>query len=295
MKRFFFSPKFFFLLFLVLNFSLTNRLFAQTIPVSGDIVFTEFQTDNDVVEFITLKRLDLRNLGLTDNGILKSGAFRTGESIFSIPNTSSFSDVPAGTFVRLVFTAGTNDVDPSDGIIVLNGTGFDLSTSGDQIIAYTGTFANPIFIAGINGGDSGGWNNGATSDKNSKAPGTLSDIDVSATKNNDNARLLLSVAVSGNVAAIRNSIKTTTNWEKNDNAFTNFGLKNILFNESNYSSGAIVFSSVTSSGISLNLSGLSFNNSNADTRYMVVIAAGAAPNDPVDRFLATPVLVLIFR
>src|SRR5436190_21971331 len=130
MKRFFFSPKFFSLLFLVLNFSLANRLFAQTIPISGDIVFTEFQTDNDVVEFITLKRLDLRNLGLTDNGILKSGAFRTGEGIFTIPNTSSFSDVPAGTFVRLVSTAGTNDVDPSDGIIVLNGTGFDLSASG---------------------------------------------------------------------------------------------------------------------------------------------------------------------
>ena len=284
MKRFFFFPKFFFLLFLVLNFSLANHLFAQTIPISGDIVFTEFQTDNDVVEFITLKRLDLRNLGLTDNGILKSGAFRTGEGIFAIPNTSSLSDVPAGTFVRLVSIAGTNDVDPSDGIIVLNGTGFDLSTSGDQIIAYTGTSANPVFIAGINGGDSGGWNNGATSDKNSKAPGTLSDIDVSATKNNDNARLLLSVAVSGNVSTIRNSIKTTSNWEKSDNAFANFNSKNILFNESNYASGTIVFSSVTSSNISLNLSGLNFNNSNADTRYMVVIAAGSAPTNAVDRF-----------
>jgi VCBS repeat-containing protein len=262
---------------------MVNQSSAQTIPLSGDIVFTEFQTDNDVAEFITLKRLDLRNVGFTDNGILKSGAFRTGEGIFTIPNTSNFADIPGGTFVRLVSTPGTNDTDASDGIIVLHGTNFDLSTSGDQIIAYTSTFANPSFIAGINGGDASGWNKGATSDNNSKAPGTLSDIDVSSAKNNDNARLLPTVAVSGNASTIRNSIKASGNWEKNNNPFASFVLKNILFNESNYLSGPLAFSSIASSSFTVDLSGLSFSNTNADTRYVVVINGGS-PSNPVDRF-----------
>jgi hypothetical protein len=272
-----------FLVFVLLNLVIVNQSSAQTIPVSGDIVFTEFQTDNDVAEFITLKRLDLRNVGFTDNGILKSGAFRTGEGIFTIPNTSNFADIPGGTFVRLFSTPGTNDTDASDGIIVLHGTNFDLSTSGDQIIAYTGTFANPSFIAGINGGDASGWNKGATSVNNSKAPGTLSDMDVSSAKNNDNARLLPTVAVSGNASTIRNSIKASGNWEKNNNPFASFVLKNILFNESNYLSGSLAFSSITSSSFAVDLSGLSFSNTNADTRYVVVINAGSSSN-PVDRF-----------
>jgi VCBS repeat-containing protein len=272
-----------FLVFVLLNLVIVNQSLAQTIPASGDIVFTEFQTDNDVAEFITLKRLDLRNVGFTDNGILKSGALRTGEAVFTIPNTSNFADIPGGTFVRLVSTTGINDIDATDGIIVLYGTNFDLSTLGDQVIAYTGTFANPSFIAGINGGDTGGWNKGTTSDNNSKAPGTLSDIDVSGGKNNDNARLIPTLAVGGNVITILNSIKTTSNWEKNNNTFSNFALKNILFTESNFLSGSLSFSSVTPSGFIVNLSGLSFNNINADTRYMVVVNGGSSSN-PVDRF-----------
>jgi hypothetical protein len=282
MKRVFSLSKFF-LLLIVANIFMSD-LFAQTVPVSGDIVFTEFQTDNDVAEFITLKRLDLRNVGFTDNGILKSGAFRTGEGIFVIPNSSNFADVPAGTFVRLVSAAGVNDIDASDGILVLNGTGFDISSSGDQLIAYTGGFASPGFIAGINGGDGGGWNKGATSDNNSKAPGTLSDIDISAAKNNDNARLIPTIAVNGNASTIRNLIKTTSNWEKNNNVFTSFALKNILFSEGNYTSSAIFFSSITPSSFVLNLAGLSFSNTSADTRYMVVMRAEGTPNNPVDRF-----------
>src|SRR5688572_11827310 len=117
MRRIYFLLRYV-LAFMMMSFLFTNPLSAQTVPASGDIVFVEFQTDSDVAEFMILKRLDLRNLGVTDNGILKSGAFRTGEGIFTIPNTSNFADVPAGTLIRLVSAPGTNDIDASDGIVV---------------------------------------------------------------------------------------------------------------------------------------------------------------------------------
>ena len=247
MKKLFSKTGMFAIVFMMANLFFVSNVFGQTVPVSGDIVFTEFQTDDDVVEFLTLTRLDLRNVSVTDNGILSTNAMRSGEGTFVFANTSTWADIPTGTFIRLSKATGTDDTDPIDGIITIfgngsniaNATGFDLANAGDQVIIYTGTTAAPSFIAGINGGDNTVWNTGATTANNSKAPGTTSDIDLNVSGNDDNGKYNASVAA-GNASAIRTSCITTTNWTESNSAITPLlNLKDILFNESNFSSGTM--------------------------------------------------------
>jgi hypothetical protein len=283
-----FYSLFLFFLFLLVFSLFTKQVQAQAIPASGDVVFTEFQTDIDDIEFLTLKRLDLRGLKVTDNGVLSTGLLRTGEGTYTFPSTAEWADIPAGTFIRLTQKTGTDDIDPSDGIITIYGDGtnvakassFRLSTSGDQVIIYTGTATNPSYIAGIIGAGAN-WSSGATSNSTSKAPGTLSDFYTGTT--NDDARMNAAVSAS-TFDAIRTACLTASKWESSNNQLTEFGLKNILFNESNYLSGSITFSNVNATDFTINASSLVFSDANADTRYMIVVRATSTPSYPVDRY-----------
>ncbi|MEP6676712.1 MAG: hypothetical protein ABJA78_16245 [Ferruginibacter sp.] len=264
----------------------TQKSFAQSAPSGGDIVFTEFQTDNDDVEFITLKRLDLRNLHITDNGIQSNGTLRSGEGTYTFPNTSAWANVPAGTFVRLTESYGIDDLDPSDGIMTVYGNGdvakapdFNLSPNGDQVIAYMGLASSPAFVAGITSAGSD-WNNGATNTANSKAPGTASDFEAG---NRDNARFSETVSA-GNAAAIRAACVNSENWTTGNSLLTEFGLKNILFNQANYTGGSINFSAINATGFTINAASINFSGTTTDTRYIIVIRAGGAPDNPVDRY-----------
>ena len=263
----------------------TQRSSAQSAPSSGDIVFTEFQTDNDNIEFVTLKRLDLRNLHVTDNGILWNGTMRSGEGTYTFPNTTAWSNIPAGTFIRLTASAGTDDTDPSDGTMTVYGNGdvakvpnFNLSSDGDQVIAYMGLPSSPAFVAGITGAGSE-WNNGATNTADSKAPNTASDFEAG---DRDNARF--SGSVTGTSAAIRTACVNDNNWSSSNSAFTEFALKNILFNSAAYTNGTIAFSAISATGFTINAASLNFSGSSSDTRYIIVIRVGATPEDPIDRY-----------
>jgi len=277
-------------------------LMGQSTPAAGDILFTHADADGDVFEFITLKRLNLNSLGLTDNGICSNNLFRLNEQIHNLP-ASGLSDLPCGTLVRISWNViGTNEIDPSDGIIsIFTGTGSPgLNASGEQIIAFIGTLNGALgcggsgtntYISGIDWGNgTTGWNSGGSSGSNdSKAPGTLTDFAETTISNTNDDEVWFSGSISGNLSAILSNtgsgVRNSTNWSGTGTGTGTFlPLKNIQFHSSNYSSGNAIATNGGGTTSTLNLNGLSFSNTNTDTRYLVVMHANASPSTPANRF-----------
>jgi|LakMenEpi03Aug12_release.lakeMendotaPanAssembly.Ray.scaffolds.fasta_scaffold256609_2 hypothetical protein len=284
----------------LLGFYFINLLHGQTTPAAGDILFTHADANGDVFEFITLKRLNLNSLGLTDNGVCSNDLFRLNEQFHYFPVTG-LSDIPCGTLIRVSWNVtGTNDLDPLDGIIaIFTGTGSPgLNATGEQIIGFIGT-PNGIscggtgsisYISGIDWGNTGsGWNSGSTATNNSKAPGTSTDFaETTIISANDNA-IWFNGSVSGNLSAIISNlgsgVRNSTNWSGTGTGTGTFlPLKNIQFHSSNYSSGNAIASNGGVTTSTLNLSGISFSNTNTDTRYLVVMHANTSPSTPANRF-----------
>jgi hypothetical protein len=212
----------------------------------------------------------------------------TSEGSYVFPNILALSDVPSGTIVRVDEAVGTNDLDPSDGVMHIYGNGsqiagipnFSLSQLGDQVIAYIGTPSSPAFIAGITGADvAANWNAGGTNAVTSKAPGTISDLYYSPF---DNA--FYNGTVAGSASAIRSSLLNTGTWNlAATSQVARFNRKNIQFLEPVYSGGAISVFNVNPTGFSINASTLTFlNESQENTRYAVVIRQTASPSFPAD-------------
>ena len=178
-------------------------------PAPGSIVFTQVGADDpDVIEFITLVRMDLTKLKITNKEINSSGNLVNGNGTYDLSDTP-WKDVPGGTFVRLGSNL-TNDNDPSDRILKYDGSGtnstvpnLSAGSAGDQLIAYTGSSSSPYFIAGITWGNDG-W---ATLPGNSFAPGTSSDISLGSSNN-----YYFSGSVNGDADATRTAITNTSNW-----------------------------------------------------------------------------------
>jgi hypothetical protein len=176
-------------------------------PTPGDIVFTQVGADNpDVTEFITLKDLDLSTLKITNSGVDVNGDLTGGDGTFDLSNTP-WTNIPSGTFVRL-----TNDTvvdnDHSDRIIRYGAAGSSPPTlytgsTGDQLIAYTGTAADPTYIAAIIWGNDG-WLTGPST---SYAPGTPSDIELGGLDN-----YYFNGSVDGDASATRTAVMKTTDW-----------------------------------------------------------------------------------
>jgi hypothetical protein len=199
---------------------------AKNPPYQGSIVFTQVGADdNDVIEFMTLYRMDLTTLTITDNSITDStgGPLTATEGMFDLSNTS-WTNVPGGTYVRLG-TNLTNDntVGGGDRILQYNGTPGSApypsldDGSGEQLIAYTGSSSNPNYIAGINWGNSGWLTKpmGSTS----YAPGTLSDIQLGSLDN-----YYYSGSVDDILYVTRDSLTTSGNWSGSD---TRIGYKSL--------------------------------------------------------------------
>jgi hypothetical protein len=176
-------------------------------PAPGDIVFTQVGADNpDVVEFITLKALDLTTLKITNSGVDINGDLTGGDGTFDLTNTP-WTNIPSGTFVRLANDTVT-DNDHSDRIIRYGGAGESPPTlytgsTGDQLIAYTGTAADPTYIAAIIWGNDG-WLTGPST---SYAPGTPSDIELGGLDN-----YYFNGSVDGDANATRTAVMNTSDW-----------------------------------------------------------------------------------
>ncbi|MFA7380851.1 MAG: Calx-beta domain-containing protein [Bacteroidia bacterium] len=261
-----------------------DSLFTYTIvdndgianPASGDIAFTQVQATSstgvfDNSEFITLKRLDLRNMGVTDRGVLTDGALSTTESVYNLPTTSALADVPAGTVVRFVATTGTDDTNWADGIMTFYTTAMNLSTGGDQIIAFTG-FNN--YVAGINFANSG-WTSGSTNTNTSKAPGTLADLHAGTKPN-----VRFKGMVSGAASLLRDSLINVSSWDTSATRFaTDFATFTSQFNEP-----ASQATNLTVAGTSLSNITLSWKASAAAQRYAVVMNTSSTISNPADSF-----------
>ncbi|MCZ6704160.1 MAG: T9SS type A sorting domain-containing protein [Ignavibacteria bacterium] len=176
-------------------------------PTPGSIIFTQVGADNpDVVEFLTLAEMNLTELKITNSEVDINGDLVNGDGTFNLMNTP-WTNIPAGTFVRLGIDL-TNDNDHSDRIIQYDGAGSSAPTlytgsTGDQLIAYTGSEAEPTYIAAIIWGNDG-W---LTGPSNSRAPGTPSDIELGTS---DNYRF--NGSVNGNADVTRTAIMNTSSW-----------------------------------------------------------------------------------
>ena len=177
-------------------------------PYQGSIAFTQVDVGDGTgshpneIEFVTLYRMDLTTLKITNNVVNADGSLGTGGGTYDLSNTS-WTDVPAGTHVRL---GASNDNDASDGILAYDGTGSVtpvFSSSGNnQVIAYTGSSSSPTYIAGLHwGGTSGVWPNP------SYEPNTSSDL---ALGNNNN--YYFSGTLTGTLYTDRDSLVNLNNW-----------------------------------------------------------------------------------
>jgi autotransporter-associated beta strand protein len=123
--------------------------YDSTNPDEFRIVFLSSVSANDVVNF-------------TDNGWINTGAFRTTEnSLTYIVPTGGHA---AGTTVnwangQVITGTGWNSSGP---------TNFSFNSSGDSLIAYTGTLASPTLIYGLQQGAT--WDADATSASTSSEP-----------------------------------------------------------------------------------------------------------------------------
>lgn len=263
-----------------------------TLAQNKEILFTAANSDVDGFEFMTLKQIDLSGKRYTDNGICTNDLFRLDETLWTLP--SGLNSIPAGTFVRVVQSAGTNSLDPKNGVVYIFGNVSGLNAGGESLIFYTGTAngnagscggaGSNSYTAGMNWGNSG-WNSGTTGTNNSKAPATATDF---ATSTSSWDEVYFSGSVVGDVNAIisssGNGVRNPNNWSGAATGTAGFYLQDILFQQSDYQTGALSFSGVTGTAFTLNASAISFANANADTRYMVVIHPNGTPSVPADRY-----------
>ncbi|MGA7837330.1 MAG: T9SS type A sorting domain-containing protein, partial [Ignavibacteriaceae bacterium] len=147
-------------------------------PYQGSIAFTQVGVNDgtgshpDEIEFVTLYRMNLTTLKITNNVINYDSTLGNGKGTFDLSSTG-WTDVPAGTHIRL---GPPTDNDATDGILSYDGSGSGTlpvfnSTGDNQVIAYTGSSPSPTYVAGLHwGGTSGAWPNP------SFEPGTSSDI-----------------------------------------------------------------------------------------------------------------------
>lgn len=120
---------------------------AQT-PGPGSIAFTGFQTNApDGFAFVCIQDIPANTtIYFTDNGW-------DGTALFANEQTLSWnsgnSTVTAGSWVYIYDDQVADGLSPHDGPGTVSGELPNLSASGEQILAYTGSESNPSFIAAI--------------------------------------------------------------------------------------------------------------------------------------------------
>lgn len=136
---------------------------AQT---PGSIAFVAYQTNApDGFAFVTLAEFPaLTQISFTDNGWDGTGLFDNEEMLTW---TSPAVALAPGAVVYIYDDNIANSSSPFSGPGTVTGELPNLSSSGDQILAFTGTTSNPVFIAAITSSD---WLSGcATVTANSNA------------------------------------------------------------------------------------------------------------------------------
>ena len=176
----------------------------------GDIAITGLNTDNpDVFRFVALVNIALgTKIHFTDNGWkLPENEFRDNEGTVT---WTAADEVPIGTEIEIEDT-GSNTYSASSGSAVESNAGFALSGSGDQLLAYQGADAAPVFLAALNNNDPG-WDATAGSTSTSALPTGLADgIDAVAVSEADNTIYDCST-YTGTAGDIRAAVNNADNW-----------------------------------------------------------------------------------
>jgi predicted extracellular nuclease len=169
--------------------------------VLEDIALVGFFSDGatasaDSFAFVLLADLSGQTINFTDNGWLSAGGFRSGEGTFSYV-------VPAGTPIGTVVT-------------ITGGGTINLSTGGDQIIAYTGTAATPTLLYALDFANAQGWDANAADTNTSAVPTGLTAGTNALSFALDNGAY--SGPLTGTRAQILANIANPANWTTNDTA-----------------------------------------------------------------------------
>ncbi|WP_299489951.1 choice-of-anchor I family protein [Acaryochloris sp. IP29b_bin.137] len=109
---------------------------------AGDIAIIGINADNpDDFSFVLLVDIDAgTEIRFTDSGVLSDGSFRANEGAVKYTAPSALT---AGTVVNFVNNNADFTADNDTGV---GTSGFSLSTSGDQIIAFQGLSTDPTFL-----------------------------------------------------------------------------------------------------------------------------------------------------
>lgn len=184
--------------------------FAQTTALSaGDIAVISLNADTKAMAFVTLVDLtEGTEIRFTDDGWLSTGGFRIGEG--GIKYTVPTGGALAGSIHYTItpFTTPPWTVDNTD----LGSGGFNLSTSGDQIIAFQGLATNPTFLYAVND-RLGTWQTTADTSNSSALPTGLVDGDTAVAPTEfDNIALNCTANHTGTKQQLLAFISDKTNW-----------------------------------------------------------------------------------
>ncbi len=147
-----------------------SNLQSQTVLVAGDLVVTEINGDAKSFRFVPLVTLSAgTEIYFTDSGWLTS-SFRPNEG--AVLYTAPAGGTAAGTNIQ--YTASASNFTQITDDNVGNG-GFFLSTGGDQVLAFQGSTAAPIFIFAAQSNSTQWQQGGATSANTSGLPPGLTD------------------------------------------------------------------------------------------------------------------------
>lgn len=194
-------------LMLLVNFSS-----GQTTLSAGDIAFVGVNSDgSDDFAFITLVDLEAgTEIRFTDSGWISTGSFRNSEGAVKYTAPSAIS---AGTVIIGDASASGSDF-TSDNDADVGNNGLNLSSSGDQILAFQGASSSPTFIAAINF-DGSTWVADATSSNNSALPAGLTDA-TNAVSVPEADNMIYSGTTSGTEAELLAAINNASNWTTDD-------------------------------------------------------------------------------
>jgi len=189
------------------------ELNAQTVLAPGDIAILGEDVDNEDFEFVPLVDLEAGTvINFTDNGVYANGTIRTGEgtAVYTAPTA-----IAKGTVIGF---SGSTDFTWA--------TNINLSSSGDQIIAYQGTEAAPVFIYAITSAATV-WSVEVTGTNNSALPTGLIDgytavaYGKSATDLDEYDNIWYNMSVlTGTQKELLMAIGNKANWAGDDAAYT---------------------------------------------------------------------------
>jgi hypothetical protein len=190
-----------------------TTIVPQTSFQAGDLVFVAYRmsslsTDDgfailSLVDILPGTMINFTDAKYTDNAVPQCAG--------GITWTAPAQGINSGTVMEF------NLVTPSVSVGSISGSGFGLSSGGDQIVVYAGPNTNPTFITALS---SNAWVTGAhtvCSGSLSKIPAGLSDGVTSiqfSTKTTlgNTANGFYSGTMAGSISSLKSSILDTTNW-----------------------------------------------------------------------------------